>query len=188
MAVDLSPIDENLLAEIANMHGMPKGAFNIRKDGQLVERHSSAYIDIETKTDNPGIDIRIKADKQFTRDGDDLHCWIQVPMSWAVLGHDLSIDTFDGEKTVSIPAGCQTEDTVTLKGLGVTNIRNKDERGNLIAHVNVLIPTKLNETERGLIEQFAASHDSGATHVSQASRPQAGQKKGFFSKLKDALS
>ena len=134
------------------------------------------------------IDIRIKADKQFTRDGDDLHCWIQVPMSWAVLGHDLSIDTFDGEKTVSIPAGCQTEDTVTLKGLGVTNIRNKDERGNLIAHVNVLIPTKLNETERGLIEQFAASHDSGATHVSQASRPQAGQKKGFFSKLKDALS
>lgn len=61
------------------------------------------------------IDIRIKADKQFTRDGDDLHCWIQVPMSWAVLGHDLSIDTFDGEKTVSIPAGCQTEDTVTLK-------------------------------------------------------------------------
>ncbi len=44
------------------------------------------------------IDIRIKADKQFTRDGDDLHCWIQVPMSWAVLGHDLSIDTFDGER------------------------------------------------------------------------------------------
>ena len=60
MAVDLSPIDENLLAEITSMHGMPKGAFNIRKDGQLVERHSSAYIDIETKTDNPGIDIHIK--------------------------------------------------------------------------------------------------------------------------------
>ena len=38
MAVDLSPIDENLLAEIANIHGLPKGAFNIRKDGQLVER------------------------------------------------------------------------------------------------------------------------------------------------------
>ena len=60
MAVDLSPIDENLLAEItANIHGMPKGAFNIRKDGQLVERHSSAHIEIATKTDNPGIDIRI---------------------------------------------------------------------------------------------------------------------------------
>ncbi len=60
MAVDLSPIDESLLATIANIHGMPKGAFNIRRDGQLVERHNSAYIEIETKTDNPGIDIRVK--------------------------------------------------------------------------------------------------------------------------------
>ena len=42
MAVDLSPIDESLLATIANIHGMPKGAFNIRRDGKLVERHSSA--------------------------------------------------------------------------------------------------------------------------------------------------
>ena len=60
MAVDLSPIDESLLATIANIHGMPKGAFNIRRDGKLVERHSSAYIEIETKTDNPGIDIKVK--------------------------------------------------------------------------------------------------------------------------------
>lgn len=60
MAVDLSPIDAGLLEEIANIHGMPKGAFNIRKDGQLVERNSSANIEISTKTDNPGIDIHIK--------------------------------------------------------------------------------------------------------------------------------
>ena len=60
MAVDLSPIDESLLATIANIHGMPKGAFNIRRDGQLVERHNSAYIEISTKTDNPGIDINVK--------------------------------------------------------------------------------------------------------------------------------
>ncbi len=59
MPVDLTPIDQDLLAQIANIHGMPKGAFNIRKDGRLVERHSSANIEIETKSDNPGIDIRI---------------------------------------------------------------------------------------------------------------------------------
>ncbi len=60
MAVDLSPIDESLLATIANIHGMPKGAFNIRRDGQLVERHNSAFIEIETKTALPGIDIKVK--------------------------------------------------------------------------------------------------------------------------------
>ena len=59
MAVDLSPIDESLLATIANIHGMPKGAFNIRRDGQLVERHNSAFVEISTKTDVPGIDITV---------------------------------------------------------------------------------------------------------------------------------
>ena len=60
MAVDLSPIDEGLLATIANLHGMPKGAFNIRRDGQLVERHNSAFIEISTKKYNPGIDITVQ--------------------------------------------------------------------------------------------------------------------------------
>lgn len=56
---EITPIDEELLAAIAGIHGMPKGAFNIRKDGELVERHSSANIEIATKTDHPGIDIHI---------------------------------------------------------------------------------------------------------------------------------
>ena len=60
MAVDLSPIDESLLASIANLHGMPNGAFNLRRDGELVERHSTAYVEIETMTDNPGINVRVK--------------------------------------------------------------------------------------------------------------------------------
>ncbi len=60
MAVDLSPIDESLLASIANIHGMPKGAFNIRRDGQLLERHNTAFVEISTKTDVPGIDITVK--------------------------------------------------------------------------------------------------------------------------------
>lgn len=60
MSVDLSPIDQSLLNEIANIHGMPKGAYNIRKDGQLLERNSSANIEISTKSDEPGIEIHIK--------------------------------------------------------------------------------------------------------------------------------
>ena len=45
----LEPIDEDLLAALTNIHGMPKGAFNIRKNGELVERHSSANINIAAK-------------------------------------------------------------------------------------------------------------------------------------------
>jgi molecular chaperone DnaJ len=133
------------------------------------------------------IDVRIKTDKRFARDGDDLHCWIEVPMTWAVLGHTLDIDTFDGAQSISIPAGCQPEETVTLKGLGVAHIRQQSSRGDLIAHVNVHVPTKLDDEEKRLIEEFAAHHDTDDPQVSQSSRPAGGAHRGFFSKLKEAL-
>ncbi|MBM6699320.1 molecular chaperone DnaJ [Bifidobacterium pullorum subsp. saeculare] len=137
------------------------------------------------------VDVHVRPDREFARDGDDLHCWVRVPMSWAVLGHDLDIETFDGKRSVSVPAGCQPEETVTLEGLGVGRLRQQGERGDLIAHILVEIPTKLSDEERGLIERFAASHDADARHSSQATKPaasRAGARKGFFSKLKDALS
>ena len=60
MSVDLSPIDESLLETLTELHGMPRGAFNIRRDGELVSRSSSAYIDIESFTDKAGIKVTIK--------------------------------------------------------------------------------------------------------------------------------
>ena len=53
-------VDINLLREIADLEGTPKGAYNIRKNGQLVSRGLNANIDIVTKDDKPGIDIIIK--------------------------------------------------------------------------------------------------------------------------------
>ncbi|WEV71697.1 molecular chaperone DnaJ [Bifidobacterium sp. ESL0790] len=132
------------------------------------------------------VDIRVKRDKQFTREGDDLHCWIQIPMSWAVLGHQLDIETFDGKQEIDIPEGCQPEQTVSLKGLGVAKVKRPQERGDLVAHFSVHIPTKLSNDERELITKFGKSHDKGKAQVKQSSRP-AGERKGFFSKLKDAL-
>ena len=58
MAMDL--IQKRLLREVAGLHEMPEGAYNIRSDGQLAGRHTTANIDIVTKTDKPGIDIYIK--------------------------------------------------------------------------------------------------------------------------------
>lgn len=134
------------------------------------------------------VDIHIRADKQFTRNGDDLHCWITVPMSWAVLGHDVEIETFDGPQKFEIPAGCQSDDTVTLENLGVTKLRSKD-RGNIIVHVLVQIPTKLSAEERSLISKFANLHDGDVKHVKQNSLDeQSGERKGFFSKLKEAFA
>ena len=56
----MDKIQENLLAEIAALHGIPEGAYNIRANGQLAGRNCTANIEISTKTDKPGIDIKIK--------------------------------------------------------------------------------------------------------------------------------
>jgi len=56
----LTAIDKKLLAEIADLHDIPQGAYNIRKDGAGIQRHVTANIDISTKKDKPGIDIIIK--------------------------------------------------------------------------------------------------------------------------------
>lgn len=53
-------ITKELLEQVADLHDIPVGAYNIRKDGQLLGRNVSANIDIVTKTDKPGIDIIIK--------------------------------------------------------------------------------------------------------------------------------
>ena len=56
----LTSVDKNLLREIADIDTLPQGAYNIRKNGQGIERHVTENIDIVTKTDKPGIDIIIK--------------------------------------------------------------------------------------------------------------------------------
>lgn len=56
----MDEIQKTLLEQVAGLHEVPSGAYNIRANGQSVERNTTAHIDIVTKQDNPGIDIIIK--------------------------------------------------------------------------------------------------------------------------------
>ena len=56
----MQKIDARLLQEIADLESTPKGAYNIRKNGQLDSRASTKNIEIVSKEDKPGIDIFIK--------------------------------------------------------------------------------------------------------------------------------
>ena len=56
----MDKIDRSMLEAVADLHGTPQGAYNIRKNGEGVERRSSANITIEPKADKPGIDITVK--------------------------------------------------------------------------------------------------------------------------------
>lgn len=56
----MDEIQKNLLEQIAGLHQVPQGAYNIRANGTSIERNTTAHIDIITKTDKSGIDIIIK--------------------------------------------------------------------------------------------------------------------------------
>ena len=56
----INQTDSSLLEQIADMHGIPQGSFNIRKNGQSIARNSDSDIEIISKTDKSGIDIIVK--------------------------------------------------------------------------------------------------------------------------------
>ena len=58
--VQLDEIQKRLIREVADLHSVPEGAYNIRSNGKSVGRASSANIEITPKTDVSGLDIRIK--------------------------------------------------------------------------------------------------------------------------------
>ena len=57
----MDTIQKRLLQEVADLHEVPEGAYNIRADGQIAARNTTANIDIVSKEDASGIDIHIKA-------------------------------------------------------------------------------------------------------------------------------
>ena len=56
----MDAIEKKLLHEVADLDALPVGAYNIRENGKLGGRNTTANIDIQTKKDKPGIDIYIK--------------------------------------------------------------------------------------------------------------------------------
>ena len=94
-------IQERILEEVADLHGVPAGAYNIRANGQTAGRNTTANIDIVTKTDKPGIDIRIKPGTR----NESVH--IPVVVSASGLKEMVYNDFFIGEDAdVVIVAGC----------------------------------------------------------------------------------
>lgn len=94
-------IQDRMLEEVAGLHGVPEGAYNIRANGKTASRSTTANIDIVTKTDKPGIDIRIKPGTR----NESVH--IPVVVSASGLKEMVYNDFFIGDDAeVVIVAGC----------------------------------------------------------------------------------
>ena len=97
----MDAIQQELLAQVAGLHEVPEGAYNIRANGEMAGRNTTANIDIITKEDLSGIDIRIKPGTK----AESVH--IPVVLSQSGLKESVYNDFFVGEDCdVTIIAGC----------------------------------------------------------------------------------
>lgn len=118
--------------------------------------------------------IKVRPHPVFERRGNDLYCVVPVNVAQAALGTQVDVLTFDGLKTVEIPAGVQHGEEIRVPGLGVPDINGRG-RGDLYVRVEVRIPKKLTREQRKLFEQLREL-------LPAENEPQA---RGLFDRVKD---
>ena len=118
----------------------------------------------------------------YTRQGDDLHCTVELPMTAAALGTVIDLDTFDGPRPLDVRVGTQPGDVVTMRGLGVTHLRGTG-RGDLLVHAAVATPTRLTDEQEQLLRRLATLRGEERPVGRLAEEDD----KGLLGKLRDAF-
>jgi molecular chaperone DnaJ len=120
--------------------------------------------------------VTVREDSRFVREGDDLITALDVTAPLAALGAMLEVPTLDGEGSVELPAGTQPGEVLTLRGQGMPGLRN-GRRGDLRVVVNVVVPRRLTDEQRELMEHLNATLTKENLHSEES----------MFAKLRRAL-
>jgi molecular chaperone DnaJ len=99
------------------------------------------------------ITMRVRQDKRFQREGDDILVTLPIRFTQAVLGDVISIETLDGKADLRIPPGTQSDAVFRMQGLGVPHLR-KSGRGSIVVTVDIHTPKNLSRKQRDIIEQL----------------------------------
>ncbi|HMN69703.1 MAG TPA: molecular chaperone DnaJ [Bdellovibrionales bacterium] len=100
------------------------------------------------------VELRVKADKRFERDGSNLYAELEISYLQALLGAQFEVETPRGDKRVQIPKGVQYGEQVKLPGEGLPSLRGA-RVGDLIYLIKITMPKKLTKEEEKLLRQIA---------------------------------
>jgi molecular chaperone DnaJ len=125
--------------------------------------------------------VHVAEDPTFKRDGDDLHCDIQVPFPTMVLGGAIAVPTLQGQEELEVPAGTEVDTVFRVRGKGMPNVGGRG-RGDLFVTVKTAIPKKLTRDQRRLVEELGrAFQPEPAEPGGREEEPE----KPFFERVKD---
>lgn len=100
------------------------------------------------------VEIRVKEDKRFQREENDLYGDVEISYTQAILGSEVEVDTISGKEKIDIPAGTQPGEHIKIGGAGIPALRGYG-RGDLFYKINIKIPKKLSKDEEKLLRQIA---------------------------------
>lgn len=138
----------------------------------------------------PAGDLYVEVEEEphelFTRDGADLHCTVALPMTAAALGTTLPLPTLDGTEEMHVEPGTQAGTVRTLRGKGMPRLRSSgrvDGHGDLMVHIDVAVPTKLDARQTELLRQLATLRGEEQPDLVGGNR----NGHGIFSRLRDSF-
>jgi molecular chaperone DnaJ len=126
------------------------------------------------------VEVHERPHDVFTRQGDDLHCRVSLPMTAAALGTGVSLKTLDGEEQIEVRPGTQPGTIVKVRGRGVPHLRATG-RGDLHVHLEVKTPTRLDLEQERLMRELAKLRGEERAEPMR-------QQGGFFAKVRDAFN
>jgi molecular chaperone DnaJ len=97
--------------------------------------------------------VSVREDERFVREGDHLITALDVAAPLAALGGTLEVSALEGTVSVELPPGTQPGDALTLRGQGMPALA-RSRHGDLRVVVNVVIPRRLSDEQRELLERL----------------------------------
>jgi molecular chaperone DnaJ len=120
--------------------------------------------------------IGVKEHPIFSRHNNDLVCQVPISFSEAALGARIEVPTLKGMENMDVPAGTQHGEVFKLKSRGLPDVRSH-RAGDQLVQIVIEVPKKLNDRQKQLLREFAASEDARLQQ----------QRRGFFDKIKDLI-
>lgn len=101
------------------------------------------------------VDVHVRDDARFTRDGADLTTRVDVPFTTLALGGEIDVTTID-DKTLSVrvPSGTQVGEKLRVRGHGMPG-RRAGTFGDLYINIAMPVPTKLSDKQKKILKEFA---------------------------------
>ena len=101
--------------------------------------------------------FHVEEDENFIRNGNDIYIEVPVFFTQAILGETISIPALDGELELELKKSTKDKEQFVFEGEGVTDVHS-GRKGRLVAQVQMILPKKINEEQKELLEKLQESY------------------------------